>query len=220
VGVHANPSFGEYEGTIPAWSLDASRLSLRLARPLRPGPFGTVFRGDAELRATRYDGRDTLLEGSSRSLVRASVVLEAERPFGKGTIAVRTLAGAVAAKGAIPPQALVYLGGPTSAPGYDFHALAGARGLAQRIEWRLPVPGPAIPLGRFGRTPATVTLAPFVNAAWIDGAAAGAPSGWYPSVGLGALAVFDLLRFDVGRGLRDGRWSFSVDLTRDFWRIL
>ncbi len=41
-----------------------------------------------------------------------------------------------------------------------------------------------------------------------------------PSVGLGALSFFDLLRVDVARGLRDGRWTFSIDLSRDFWSIL
>jgi hypothetical protein len=41
-----------------------------------------------------------------------------------------------------------------------------------------------------------------------------------PAVGLGAIGLFNLLRADVARGLRDGRWMFSVDVTRDFWRIL
>jgi hypothetical protein len=75
-------------------------------------------------------------------------------------------------------------------------------------------------LGRFGGTPATATLAPYVSIAWIDGADGRERSGWFPSVGLGTLALFDLLRLDVARGLRDGRWTFSVDLSRDFWSIL
>jgi hypothetical protein len=44
--------------------------------------------------------------------------------------------------------------------------------------------------------------------------------GWYPSVGVGLLTLFDLLRFDVAKGFRDGRWAFSVDVIRDFWSIL
>ena len=44
--------------------------------------------------------------------------------------------------------------------------------------------------------------------------------GWHESVGLGVLTLFDALRFDVARGLRGGRWTFAVDFTRDFWRIL
>jgi hypothetical protein len=42
----------------------------------------------------------------------------------------------------------------------------------------------------------------------------------YPSIGAGFLVFFDLVRFDVARGLRNGRWTFGVDLTRDLWRIL
>ena len=40
------------------------------------------------------------------------------------------------------------------------------------------------------------------------------------ALGLGALTVFDVLRLDVARGLRDGRWTFSVDIGRDFWSVL
>jgi hypothetical protein len=47
-----------------------------------------------------------------------------------------------------------------------------------------------------------------------------ARQGWYPSIGLGALTVFDVLRLDVARGLRDGRWTFSADIGRDFWSVL
>jgi hypothetical protein len=45
-------------------------------------------------------------------------------------------------------------------------------------------------------------------------------AGWYPGVGIGALLFFDLLRVDVARGLRNGRWTFSLDVTRDLWPIL
>jgi len=47
-----------------------------------------------------------------------------------------------------------------------------------------------------------------------------ARQGWYPALGVGTLVLFDLLRFDVARGLRDGRWTFSVDAARGFWPIL
>jgi hypothetical protein len=44
--------------------------------------------------------------------------------------------------------------------------------------------------------------------------------GWYPAVGAGLFVLFDALRFDVGRGLRHGRWTFSLDVTRELWGIL
>ena len=112
------------------------------------------------------------------------------------------------------PQHLIYLGGPVSAPGYDFHSLVGDVGMSQRIEWQAKVPFIGIPLGGWGRAPATVTLAPYVNEAWVN------QIGSKPSVGLGVLTLFDLLRFDVARGLNDGRWSFGFDVSRTFWGVL
>jgi hypothetical protein len=84
------------------------------------------------------------------------------------------------------------------------------------------VPFVSIPLGRFGHTPATITLAPFLQAVYINDAApfAARTQGWYPAVGVGALILYDALRVDVARGLRDGRWTFSLDVMRDLWRIL
>ena len=84
-------------------------------------------------------------------------------------------------------------------------------------------------LGAMNRT--TATLAPFLHAAYVArpvallrlGEAATAPQamgGWRPSAGVGALLFFDLLRVDVARGLRDGRWSASVDVGRAFWGVL
>jgi hypothetical protein len=42
----------------------------------------------------------------------------------------------------------------------------------------------------------------------------------HPSVGAGLLLFFDLVRLDLARGIRNGRWTFGVDLSRDLWRIL
>ena len=161
-----------------------------------------------------------------------------EKPFGKTRLVSRSFAAWTAGGDSVPNQNLVFIGGPTSAPGYDFHQFAARAGMSQRIELQFPVPFVSLPLGRYGRTPATITLAPFVNAAWIDRPVQARrhliPSfppveqdkpdagrrGWHPSIGVGALALFDLLRFDVARGLRDGRWTFNVDVSRAFWGIL
>jgi hypothetical protein len=128
----------------------------------------------------------------------------------------------VAAGRDLPPQWLVFAGGPWSAPGYAFHQFATRAYLSQRLELRQPIPAPSIPLGRFGKAPGRVTLAPFVQATAVGaGLARGAPTpGVYPSVGVGTLLFFDLVRADVARGLRDGRWRFSIDIDRAFWGIL
>ena len=119
-------------------------------------------------------------------------------------------------------QELVYLGGPTSGPGYDYHAFAATSGAAQHVELRMRVPFPSFPLGRFGRAPGEATIAPFAHAIWVNGArrSPNGADGVFPSVGVGLLTPFDLLRVDVGRGLRDGRWTFSLDIAREFWSVL
>ena len=108
-------------------------------------------------------------------------------------------------------------------PGYGFHAIRGRSAISQRIEWQSPIPVPSIPLGRYGRVPAQLIVAPFVVLAWTDARSLvpmTAPRRFNPAVGLAGIGLFDLLRIDVARGLRDGRWMFSTDLSRDFWRIL
>ena len=134
---------------------------------------------------------------------------------------MRTTAAAAWSAGSVPPQDLVYLGGPTSGPGYDFHQFAARAGASQHVELQVPVPFVAIPLGRFGTAPGEARIAPFVH---VIGVARGRLSpfdgGAYPSVGVGLLSPFQLLRLDVARGLRDGRWTFSVDVAREFWSVL
>jgi hypothetical protein len=114
-----------------------------------------------------------------------------------------------------------------------------------RTEWRIPAPFPSFSLGRFGRVPGRGSLAPFANVVYLSGsdpcvvllsspatssnATVPRPradgcleraSAAYPSIGIGYLTPFDLIRFDVARGLRGGRWAFYVDISREFWRIL
>jgi hypothetical protein len=86
----------------------------------------------------------------------------------------------------------------------------------------VPVPVPSISLGRYGRSPAQATLAPYAHTVYVARPSEARPgrAGWSPALGTGAYLFFDLLRVDVARGLRDGRWTFSVDVTRDFWRVL
>jgi hypothetical protein len=155
-------------------------------------------------------------------LLSPSLVVDLEKPFGSSRVLLHTIAAGVVGHDSIPAQHLVFLGGPISGPGYDFHEFVGRAGVSQRLEWRFLAPFIPIPLGRYGKAPGTITLAPFATAVWIDRSAAFKTlrQGWYPALGLGALTVFDVIRFDVARGLRDGRWTFSVDIGHDFWSVL
>jgi len=217
LSVHASPASGRYEPTIPARRLDERRLSLTLDHPTRL----TVLGIEAQMRLTGdgigYRSPDS---SSYKYLSRVSARATFERPLGKTRIVAHSLFAATMGQDSIPAQHLAYLGGPTTGPGYDFHEFAGKIGASQRLELQLPAPFPSFTLGRYGKTPATITLAPYANTIWIDKRSSGQEGGWFPSVGLGALTLFDVIRFDVARGLRDGRWSFSVDFGKDLWRIL
>lgn len=220
--VHATPARGDYRATVPAWATTTTRASLRGERPTRPGWFGTEVSGTVEVRAGSVRARDTILTRSRPYFGRASAALRVERPSGRQRVVVHAAAAAVRGVPVAPPQELVYAGGPSSGPGYEYHAFVGLAAGHARLEWRAPVPFVAIPLGRFGRAPASATLAPFAQIVYLDGSvpASALRSGVYPSVGLGTLVFFELLRVDVARGLRQGRWTMSVDVARELWRIL
>ena len=218
LAVHARPASGSFEPTIPAVSLRESRATLRLDRPTSLTFGGYEIGAHLSVSAIRREKSPAPRD----ALLRPSLVLDLERPFGTSRLLLHTIAAGVLSGDAVPAQHLVYLGGPTSGPGYEFHEFVGRGGVSQRIEWRFLAPFVPIPLGRYGRVPGTVTLAPFATAVWIDRSAPFKPArqGWYPALGLGALTIFDVLRLDVARGLRDGRWTFSVDVGRDFWSVL
>jgi hypothetical protein len=218
LSVHARPATGYFEPAIPALDLRETRATLGLDRPTALTFAG--FEMAAHLALTGVRVTNPLAIRSA--LLRPSLVLDLAKPFGSSRLVLHTIAAGVLRPDSVPAQHLVFLGGPSSGPGYNFHEFVGRAGVSQRIEWRFLAPFIPLPLGRYGRAPGTITLAPFATAVWIDRSAAfNAPrQGWYPSIGLGALTVFDILRLDVARGLRNGRWTFSLDVGRDFWSVL
>ena len=191
-------------------------------RPTSLSLLGTEVRASGELRLSRLTTDDTRAPIASM-LARAFVTLNVERPFERGRLVFFGAGGAVGATGMVPAQELLYFGGPVSAPGYGFHELAGLAGATTRLEWRTRVPAPAVSLGRFGHAPGTATIAPFAQATWARPATLASsharPDGVYPSVGVALQPFFDLVRFQVARGVRHGAWTFNVDITRDFWGI-
>ena len=184
------------------------------------GGFETRFSG--QLRAGFTQPLDGATGGDAQ-FARAMLTAHGERALGGGLLVLEsTVAGIARAARMRLPQELVYLGGPVTGPGYDYHQFAGREGGSARIEWRTRVPFFGLSLGPYGRAPASATLAPFATVIYSANSPAFAPmpAGWYPSVGIGALVLFDIVRVDVARGLRRGRWTFSFDVTRDLWPIL
>ena len=226
--VNATPTTGTFEPVLAAWPTRERRTTLIVDRPTRLGPLGFESQIHAEASLMQFRLPDAAYRNMSRFSVRGNF----ERPTGPSRVVLRSAAAWTAGGDQIPAQRLVFVGGPASAPGYVFHQFASRAAATVRGELQFPVPFASFSLGRYGKTPSAITLAPYLNAAWTDRTvnarkpanplALYAPgrSGWHPSLGIGALTVFDLLRFDVARGLRDGRWSFSVDVTRDLWSIL
>jgi hypothetical protein len=237
LAVRGLPVEGHFLGLVDVPTSWAERLTVRVERPTSLWFMGTELRSALELRALRSDGNPGVLCDIVASCplryttVRGSLVTDIERPIGSQRLVLHTIAGlAGALQDTLPAQELLFFGGPVSGPGYEFHQLIGRAGLSQRLEWRTPIPFFGVPLGRFGRVPASATLAPYAQVVLIDGKAGAVyrdgvpvkllPGGAYPAVGTGLLTFFDLIRFDVSRGLRNGRWLFSFDVNPEFWSVL
>ena len=220
--IHATSAWGSFARTIPAQPLHEERLTLSFARQSPTVLAGIETRFSGQLRG----GLTQPLRGDTGhvddSFARAMFTAHGERALGDGRLVLESTIAGVVGRHEVPAQELVYLGGPVSGPGYDFHQFAGRVGATGRVEWRTHVPFIGLPLGPYGRAPASATLAPFATVIYTAHAPPFAPArpGWYPAVGVGALFFFDILRIDVARGLRRGKWTFSLDVTRDLWSIL
>jgi hypothetical protein len=223
--IRATPASGTFPRLIAATPLRSTRFSLVADRPTTLSVFGSELRATSEIRVSRLSADDATIPFQPTTVARAFATVTATRPFGANRLALQVSGGAVGASGGadVPPQEWLYFGGPVSAPGYAFHELATLAGATTRLEWRTPIPAPAISLGRFGKVPGEATVAPFLQATYARRALAtdlAHPTGVYPSAGIALQPFFDLLRIQVARGLRNGRWTFDVDVTRDFWPIL
>jgi hypothetical protein len=236
VSVHARPALGGFAPTIAATDYSPVHVSVRAERDAADTVFGIGYTWAVQLDAWHAPEDKCPLAGTSSPCAvpppvvhRGSVIADAARAFGPVALVSHTdFAVADAGEYQVAAQQLVYFGGPVTAPGYPLHGLVGSRGVSQRVEARIPVPFYGFSLGTFGRAPARATLAPFYNVVSIDPAAAPVTvngitrdSRLFPSLGVGLIGFFDLVRLDVARGLlHDGRWTFSIDFAREFWGIL
>lgn len=229
---------GDFRPTVAAWALRGGRAEVSGTGGTVPadamstralwtvsasvGAYEGSIAGTPDPLADPYPGSGIPDRAVRPFVGRAQAMLQLTRPLrGDRALFLQTIAG-VAGGRDLPPQWLVFAGGPWSAPGYDWHAFGSRALLSQRLEFRTPVPAPSIPLRRFGKSPPHVTLAPYVQ---LLGTASGTAerrtlSAVYPSAGVGMLFFYDLLRADVARGIRDGAWRFSIDIDRSFWGIL
>jgi hypothetical protein len=242
LAVHADPVTGTFAPPPDVLDGRVARLDLRADRAAALWLGGTELSASADARWTTGLGSAAMAGlWSGVQTWRGSALADVERPVGNERFVSRTTAAGVWSSGAFyPQQELVFLGGPVSAPGYDYHSLVSHAAAGEHLEWQFPVPFIPFSLGRFGRVPSEATLAPYVHDVWSAGAGCedipvpdafqGVPPrrvcddaqrGFHPSVGVGFLSPFDLLRLDVAKGVgRGGQWIFSIDVGREFWSIL
>ncbi|HEX4681724.1 MAG TPA: hypothetical protein VH277_03385 [Gemmatimonadaceae bacterium] len=249
--VHATPVVNAFEPTVQFDERHVSRITVDLARPLSPWFGGTDFGMRIGFRARfpleAYPAEGPGLTTSNHDTFRGSIVANIERPLADLRLATATtIAGVnhvVDQGNDFLPEA-VYLGGPVSAPGYAYHSLVSFFGFTEHAELQMPAPFVSFSLGRYGRVPSQATFAPYAHYAYIADPAvrcvvttAGGPpiaiptssragcdlrsDHQFPSLGAAYILPFNLIRFDVARGLGPaGRWTFNVDVSRDLWGIL
>ena len=107
-----------------------------------------------------------------------------------------------------PAQSLFLLGGRETLPGYGYRDFVGNRFWLMRADGTFPLRSPWVSLHIFGGIGATYLDARVVPSDW----KARDSDGLRATVGAGLALGWDVLRFDVGRGLHDGKWEliFSV----------
>jgi hypothetical protein len=183
----------------------------RPVRPVAEGILGSV------------EGRVPFpLPGSGRGTLVGTVGRLEDRPFGSllaqgawrrdgpgrdWKLRADLTAGAATLR--TPPQLLFLMGGQGTLPGYDYRSFVGRRFWMARLEGTHPLRPPWVGIRAFTTLGATQLAGASLPAAW----AATDSDGVRAAVGAGLSLGWDVLRLDVARGLRDGRWEvmFSVD---------
>jgi hypothetical protein len=211
LSVEASPSHGSFRPVPAVQERHGWRAEFGMVRSPRPWLGGSIsLEGRWQVRRS---------EEHSAWFTRGTLRADYFRKVGPWFLMSQTFAGS--ARSDLSEDSL-RAGGPVSAPGYRAHQFTANALLSQRLELRAPVPFPSIPLGRWGRSPARATLAPYASLLVLKSSDNTSDSRYlgYPSAGAALLVFFDLLRLDVARGIRNGRWTFGVDISRDLWRIL
>jgi hypothetical protein len=207
------PASGTYRSN-PALGAGEYRVArLELARGAR----STLAVGrdlDGELALEAGDG--------SSDYVRASGTLRLRQRVGNAELVLTGAGGWGSAR--LPAYRGFVMGGRGTLVGEPFRAFGGRSLALGRLEWRVDVPAPAIPLGSFASTGHSVTLAPFVAAGWAAGQQAGVPwassDGIRPVAGLAVDLFMRLIRVEGGIALRTGDFGLTVDVNREWWGIL
>jgi hypothetical protein len=143
-------------------------------------------------------------------------------PAGVGSILLSAEGGAGSSQ--LPSYRSFAIGGWGTLLGEPFRAFGGRRYALGHLEYRIPVPFPALPLGSFVSTGNRITLAPFFAAGWAGEGLAGLP--WRPSrvvrpvAGMAVEWFHGLIRMESGVSLRTGHFGISLDVNQEWWDVL
>lgn len=127
------------------------------------------------------------------------------------------------ASDAVPPDRAFVLGGRGTLVGMPFRAFGGRTAVLGRLEWRIPVPFAAIPLGPYASTGKRIEVAPFVAAGWAARPLTGFPwaaTGVRPTFGVAADVIDGLLHLEGGWSPRDHAVGVTADIRRSLWPVL
>jgi hypothetical protein len=212
VAVDASPAAGSYRVNPPLGSGThrVARVSLERASG------GIAVRQDLQGRLALEFG-----EGPSDYL-RATASGRWLASLGGSELLSRVYVGAGTHQ--LPPHRSFAIGGRGTLVGEPFRAYGGRSVALAHLEWRFEVPVPAVRLGSFASTGRRMTLAPFVSAGYAAQPLPGLPwsrtGGIRPVAGVALEWFMRLVRVEAGVGLRDGGVGVTVDINRDWWRLL
>jgi hypothetical protein len=239
--VRFDAPFGDFEPTFAMRPIEAVRARVDVGTSMRGTGEGwrTAWRAGGSIVMHRdWLGWHTpttlvpiapidIIDHGGQGLLRLDATATFDRTWRGGVRGARVhLSGqAQRATSDLASQLSLFAGGPTSAPGYPVGVIQGDAVASVRAELRFAAPFVRVPLRQFGTAPARMVLVPFVHAVGATGVTPQSTgdqrfNGIYPSVGIGGLFIFDLIRVDVARGLRKGQWMFNIDVDRAFWGIL
>jgi hypothetical protein len=208
----ASPANGEYRPNPPLGA--ATFRVVRLALERASG--GIAVHRDLQGRLSVEAG-----EGSGE-YVRATAEGRWLARLGRSELLSRVYLGVGSER--LPAYRSFVLGGRGTLVGEPFRAYGGRETGLAHVEWRFPVPVPAVSLGSFASTGRQITVAPFLAAGYTGRPIPALPwnrsDGVRPVAGVAVEWFMRLIRMEAGVGLRDGHIGVTVDINRDWWGLL
>jgi hypothetical protein len=218
LAVAASPAGGAYRDN-PALGVGTLAVArVHVERASRLG--GPDLAGRVDFEAGLGDADYLRVAGEARARI----------PAGPGELAALGRVGF--GTDSLPPYRAFTLGGRGTLVGEPFRAYGGRRIALLRIEWRLPLGVPSLPLGSFAMTGRAVTVAPYFAAGWAgspdpcpqDGSPICANWRWTegirPVLGVASELLFGLVRIEAGWAIRSGGIGVVFDLTQAWWPVL